>query len=97
MKNYLQKHRKPFGILGACAAFAVAVIYLIVVPEEAQATNGVRKLVLLYAHSGCWFLLSAASLTWSLGRSKKLSIIFAYSALAMYACFMAVLLTVKFT
>lgn len=96
MKSYLEKHRKIVGILGACGATSVAIVYLMVRPEEVQATSGIQKLVLLYGHSACWFLLGTASLLWGLGKSKKLSVLLAYSALAIYVGFMAILLATKY-
>ena len=87
MKNYLLRHRKVAGLLGASAALVLAVIYGAFVPEGAN-DGSVRGVVLAYAHSVCWFLLGLASVLWS-AHSTGWPTRLAYSALAVYVVFIA--------
>ena len=94
MKLFLERHRKVIGLIGTLVAVAVAVLYLFIIPGEAEETSGVAKINLQYAHSLCWLLLSTASTCWALGKYFMLAKYFAYSALAVYLIFMATLFVV---
>ena len=96
MKSYLEKHRRFFGIVGGMIAFVVAIIYLKVIPEEASTVSGLQKIILIYGHSLCWILLSAASSLWAATEKDMLSKILAYTALVVYIIFISTLLLTKF-
>ncbi|OGL22436.1 hypothetical protein A2707_03880 [Candidatus Saccharibacteria bacterium RIFCSPHIGHO2_01_FULL_45_15] len=96
MKSYLEKHHRIFGLLCALIAFVIAVIYLEVVPEEASNADLIQKIILAYGHSLCWFLLSGASMVWSIKRKNQWSVYLAYAALAVYVIFIGTLLITKF-
>lgn len=85
MKNYLLRHRKAVGLLGAFVAVVLVVAYGFLVPESAN-DSSVRGVVLAYAHSVCWFLLGLASVLWSV-QVKGWPIRLAYSALVVYVVF----------
>lgn len=95
MKSYLNKHHRIFGGIGALTAFVVAIIYLLVVPEESSDADWTQKVILLYGHSLCWFLLSGVSILWAVNRKNKWSALLAYMALTVYALFMGTLLIAK--
>lgn len=95
MKGYLEKHHRTIGGIGAVSAFAVAVIYLVVVPAESSSTGWIQKIILLYGHSLCWLLLGAASLAWSVRGRNRWSAPLAYVALTVYIVFMGTLLFAK--
>ena len=92
MKNYLEKHHKTFGGLGAIIAFVVAVIYLVVVPGGSADAGWLQEIILAYGHSLCWFLLSAASTLWAINKINRWSAPLAYTALIVYVIFMSTLL-----
>lgn len=92
MKSNLEKHRGLFGVVGGIIALIIAVIYLKVIPEEAATANGFQKMILIYGHSLCWILLSAASILWATIKKNKWSAILAYAALITYFIFMGTLL-----
>jgi hypothetical protein len=97
MKTYLEKNHRIFGYIGALLATVVAVIYLLLIPEEAAGSSGVQKTILLYAHSVCWILLSGSSIAWAIKKKNKWSGPFAYAALATYVVFINTLLFTKYT
>jgi len=96
MKAYLEKHHRIFGIIGAVAAFVIAIIYLKITPAEASTASGFQKIILVYGHSLCWILLGGASILWAKTRINKWSGLLAYAALAAYAAFVVTLLAARF-
>lgn len=92
MKTHIEKHHRILGFLGALAAFVIAIIYLLIVPEEISKTNWLQKAVLSYGHSVCWFLLSVASAVWAVERKNKWSLRLMYAALVAYIIFVGTLL-----
>ena len=97
MKVYFKKHRTVIGLICSLVAFVVAVVYLVFVPEDLSKVDWIQKNILLYGHSLCWFLLSGASIAWSIKRKNRWSVFLAYAALAVYVIFMSTLLTTKFS
>lgn len=95
VKTYVYNHRKVIGLLCAVISIVVAIVYLIIVPEEASNAHGVQRLVLTYGHSLCWVFLAGASALWALERSLRLSALLAYAGLAVYVAFMIALLAAK--
>lgn len=89
MKAFLYRHRLIVGMLAAVVALGVAILYFFIVPNEAAATTGVARAILLYGHSVCWGLLMAAGVSWALDGPRRLTAGLAYGALAVYAAFMA--------
>ena len=83
MKQRFARYYRLLFSLGAMVSFAVAVIYLLLTPEEAASVYGFQKVVLLYGHSVCWFLLCAACVLWAILKKNKWSEILAYTALAV--------------
>ncbi|HEY0965717.1 MAG TPA: hypothetical protein VGE13_04545 [Candidatus Saccharimonadales bacterium] len=96
MKDYLEKHHRTFGSMGALIAFVIAVIYLVVVPEESSDAAWIQKNVLIYGHSLCWFVLCVASILWSIKKENRWSVPLAYVALTVYVVFVSALLFAKF-
>lgn len=95
MKSYLEKHHRALGVMGAVIAFVIGIIYLVIVPKESSGADLVQKIILVYGHSLCWFLLCAASVLWSVKGKNKWSMPLAYTALATYIIFMSTLLFAK--
>lgn len=92
MKDYLEKHRKIIGLAAALIACAIAVLYIWLVPNEASHASGIQKIVLVYGHSLCWFLLSTASVLWATKKRSRWLGILMYTALATYITYIGVLL-----
>jgi hypothetical protein len=97
MKSYLEKHHRLFGVVGGSIALVVAGIYLKVIPEEASTVGRLQNIILVYGHSLCWILLSAASILWAIMKKNKWSEFLAFAALFTYFIFMSTLLSTKFT
>ena len=95
MKRYLETHQQAIASVGALIAFAVATIYFIIVPEESSRTAGIHRIILIYGHSLCWFLLSIAGIVWAIKKKNRWSIYLAYVALIVYILFLGTLLFVK--
>ena len=89
--KFIQSHRRSVGLTGSMIAFIVAIIYLIVVPDQVNATGGLVRVVLLYAHSICWFLLMFASFLWAIDRRPRVVAGLGYAALVCYLLFMGTL------
>lgn len=65
IKKAIQKHRRIFGTVGAVVALVIMVVYIFILPKEADSTTGFQKAILTYAHPICWLLLGIASFLWS--------------------------------
>lgn len=87
LRKFITKHYKLLGSIGAAIALTVAAVYLVVVPEKAVDTEGIAKLLLLYAHSLCWLLIAAASGLWAIKGSNRWSARLLYAALVTYGLF----------
>ncbi len=81
------RHRL-FGSIGAIGAGAIAILYLVLVPEKALYAGGLVKLFLLYGHSLCWILIAGASGLWALKGMNRWSIGLLYTALVVYIGFL---------
>lgn len=97
MKNYLNTHHRLVGFIATLVALVVAIIYLKVLPEELETTEGMQAFILKYGHSLCWFLLAGASSLWAIRRQNKWSVALAYLALATYLIFIVTLALTKVT
>lgn len=97
MKIYLEKNHRIFGYIGALLATVVAVIYFVVIPEEAAGARGVQRTILVYGHSVCWILVCGSSIAWAIKKKNKWSGPLAYTALATYIVFINTLLFTKYT
>jgi hypothetical protein len=92
MSDLITRHKKAAGIVGAIVAGAIAVIYLFIVPQEAEYANGLFWLTLTYGHTVCWLLLATASLLYGIGKPMRIISICAYAGLAIYALFVVTLI-----
>lgn len=95
MKKYLAEHYRILGLLGAIAAFAIAAVYIKIIPEEVANADGIPRIILLYGHSLCWILLSTASFLWGLNGKSKWPQFLAYTALLIYIIFIGTLFITK--
>lgn len=87
-----QKHRRVLGLLGAVAAAGMTVLWVVVVPEKAAATEGLQSAAIRLGHPLSWALLTALGLAVAAGAPKGLRDGLAWAALAAYAAFLLALL-----
>ncbi len=91
MKN--TKYRYYLNCTGIVFAMIIAVMYLFIVPSEAEKASGFSLYVLRYAHSLCWVLIAVACMLFLI--KNKRAVYFLYGALAVYCLFVGTLLAVK--
>ena len=91
MKHFALRHRRVTGAAGAVVAFSIGLVYLYVVPGNLTGQTDLAELILRYAHSLCWVVLSGLSLAFAFGASKLLMTSLAYAALVTYVVFIVVL------
>lgn len=73
MRKYIASHRRRFAVIAGTASFAIAVLYLWLIPDKAVSAVGYQKIILLYGHSICWILLSGASFAWGIFGEKQIA------------------------
>ncbi|MGA8047982.1 MAG: hypothetical protein WCA30_17110 [Dermatophilaceae bacterium] len=80
------RRQGTIGLVGAAAAAALTVVWLVVVPEKADEVGGVQAALIRYGHPACWALLAGAGVAYATGRPHT-SRVLGYAALACYAAF----------
>jgi len=93
MKNYLTRYHAAIGLAATVISLVVAIVYLFVVPVEVSGASEVQKIVLMYGHSLCWFLLSGASLVWVFRGTNRWSTVLLCIGLMVYAVFLITLVS----
>ncbi len=88
----VQRHRGVVGGVAALAATALAVMWLVLVPEKASEVGPVQSWLLRYAHSVSWALLAVGAGGWALRVPAPLTRWSSRGALVAYAAFLAALL-----
>lgn len=87
----VQRHRGAVGGAASLCAAALAVTWLVVVPEKAGQVGPVQSWLLQYAHSLCWALLALGAGGWA-ARAPHMSTRWAArGALAAYVAFLTAL------
>lgn len=86
------RHRRPLGLVGAAAGIGMTALWVMVVPDKAQATEGLQSLAIRYGHPLSWALLSALGLAVAAGAPARVRDGLAWSALAAYLAFVLALL-----
>ena len=86
------RHRGVVGGLASLGATALAVTFLVVVPEKAGDVRALQSWLIHYAHSTCWALLALAAAGWALRAPRPVVRWAAVGALAAYAAFIAALM-----
>ncbi|WAB82177.1 hypothetical protein OVN18_03995 [Microcella daejeonensis] len=88
----LARHRRLVGAAAAAIALALAVLWVIVVPEKAAETTGVQRFALEWAHPLCWLLLAVAGALHAMRAPDRLRDAVGWSALVAYGAFLLALL-----
>lgn len=86
---WLARRRAVAGPVAVVLAAALGVVWLVVVPDEAERAAGWREVALRYGHPACWFLLAVAALAWTARAPRRWVEVPAWAALACYAAFLA--------
>ncbi|KAA6435173.1 hypothetical protein FQ330_05315 [Agrococcus sediminis] len=79
------------GLTGAVVAAAMAVLWTLVVPEQAAAATGVQQLALRWGHAATWALLAVVGALVALDAAPRLRSALAWASLACYAAFLLAL------
>ena len=81
--------RRRLLLAGATlGCLALAIMWLFVVPTEADAATGARGLLLTYGHATCWSLLALSTASAALRAPRVMVSLFMWSALACYVAFL---------
>lgn len=96
MKQHITRNHRRYGSVGAVMALLLAGVYLVLVPDAVERADGIVKMILLYGHSLCWVLLSAASVVWGVRGKNVWSVVCAYGALVVYGGFFGALMISRF-
>ena len=84
-----RRHRMVVGLVAAAAAAGMAGVWLVVVPEKADQTNGLQELAIRWGHPLCWALLAVAGVLFALGAPKGVRDGVCFAAAGCYAAFLA--------
>ncbi len=95
MKSILLRHRLYVGSVMAVIAIAVAVVYMFVLPAEAEGVHPLVQSILRYGHSLCWVLLAVAAGLFATKAPLRAVMWCAYAALFAYGVFIVTYLFVK--
>lgn len=96
LQLFISKHRRFIGIGAFLLSATIALMYVFVVPEQAQQSSGLVKGVLLYGHSLCWAFIAIATILWVYAPASRWGKRFAYLGLAVYVTFMLTLVFSSF-
>ena len=92
MRGTIEARRTLISVAGAISAAAVAVLWLVVVPEKADEVAGIHSWAIRYGHSVCWTSLSAASVLYGLRAPRHWTQTAAWLGLSAYVAFLLALL-----
>lgn len=92
-RRWLAVHRRQVGLVAGSVCVGSAVVWLLVVPSEADDAAGWQRLVLTYGHALVWVMLAMAALLFAFGASGRLIGRVAQLALFVYIAFIAAFVT----
>lgn len=81
------RHRRLLGLVGAVVAAGMTLLWLVVVPESAGSTDGVRSWAVRYGHPAAWACLTGLGLAVAAGAPRAVRDGLAWAALGSYAAF----------
>ncbi len=82
------RHRRALGLAGAAVAAVMTVVWVVVVPDRAEETTGLRSWVVRLGHPATWALLTVFGLGVAAGAPRRVLDVLAWSALGCYAAFL---------
>ena len=83
--------RQTLGWAGAALAGALAVLWTVVVPEKAEATDGVQSLLIRHGHPATWAALAVLGVLVALDAAPRARTLVGAFSLACYAGFLVAL------
>lgn len=89
--EWADRYRRVIGIIAVSLCVTMTVLWIVVVPDQAHNSSGIRALLLRWGHSLCWFFLSIASGVWTLRGPRAVVSVLAWCGLASYVGFLAAL------
>ena len=92
-QGWARRHHRMLGIVGAVIAAALAVVWVFVVPEQAESATGVREAAIRWGHPVCWALLAVVGVLVAVDAPRRLRDGVAVLAAVSYAAFLLALLT----
>ena len=84
--------RRVLGLAGAAAAAGLTALWCVVVPEKAEATQGLQSFLIRWGHPASWACLAGLGLLVAFDASSRVRGAVAAASLVAYASFMAALL-----
>lgn len=88
---WLERHRRPVGLVAIVIALGLAALWLVVAPEKAATSTGLAAWMLRFGHSLCWLLLAATAALWTARAPRRAVDLTAWAALAAYGGFLLAL------
>lgn len=83
--------RQVLGLVGSCAAAGMTVVWVAVVPDKADTTDGLQSLLIRWGHPATWAALAALGLLVALDASPSARKVAGAVSLGAYAAFLAAL------
>jgi hypothetical protein len=87
-----ERHRTLVGGTAAVVCAVLAVVWVVVVPEQAAQASPLRSAVIRGGHPLCWGLLSLAAVLYAVHAPRRWVETAAYAGLVAYAAFVLALL-----
>jgi hypothetical protein len=84
--------RRTLALAGSVVAAGLSALWVVVVPDKAEATTGLQALAIRWGHPGSWALLAVLGAAVAADAPVRLRSALAWSALACYAAFVVALL-----
>lgn len=86
-----QRRRRMLGSAGALAALGMTALWLTVVPDKAEATDGLQSMAIRYGHPVSWGALAALGLLVATDAPRPLRSAAGAVSLGSYVAFLAAL------
>lgn len=92
VRTLLERHRTLVGSAAAVVCAVLAVVWAVVVPEQAEQASPLRSAAIRLGHPLCWGLLSLAGVLYAARAPRRWVETAAYAGLAAYGAFVLALL-----
>ncbi len=86
--SWAHRNRRPLGFVGATASAGMVALWLIVVPDKAQATSGVQSLAIHYGHPAAWACLTVLGLLVAADAPQSCRNVVSWTGLVSYVAFL---------
>ena len=84
--------RRTLALAGSVVAAGLSALWVVVVPDKADATSGLQALAIRWGHPASWALLATLGVAVAADAPVRLRAVLGWSALACYAGFVVALL-----